>query len=69
LKKIYKKDISNIQNHQWPYSSSSWPKKMKNYNRAKTIAISTNTLSRTPIQYQMFKTFWTNYEDQNTSLQ
>jgi len=28
-----------------------------------------NTPSRTPTQYPMFKVFWTNYEDQNTSLQ
>jgi len=69
LKKIYKKDTSNIQNHQWLHPSSLWPKRTENYNHAKTIATSTNTLSRTPIQYQMFKTFWINYKDQNTSLQ
>jgi len=69
LKKIYEKDTSSIQNHQWPHPSSLWPKRTENYDCAKIIATSMNTPSRTPTQYPMFKVFWTNYEDQNTSLQ
>jgi len=69
LKKIYKKDTSSIRNHQWPHPSFSWPKRTENYDHAKIIAISINTLSRMPIQYPTFKAFWINYKDQNTSPQ
>ena len=69
LKKIYKKDISSIQNHQWPHPSSLWPKRIENYDHAKTIDISMNIQSRMPILSPISKQFLTNYEDQNTSLQ
>jgi len=69
LKKIYKKDTSSIQNYLWPRLSSLWPKRIENYDHAKTIAILMNTLSRMPTQYLTFKPFWTNYKDKNTSLQ
>jgi len=69
LKKTYEKDTSSIRNHQWPHPSSLWPKRTENYDHARIIVISTNTPSRMLIQYPMFKVFWTNYKDQNTSLQ
>jgi len=69
IKKTYEKDTSNIQNHWWPHPSSLWPKRMENYDHARIITILMNIPSRTLIQYPMSKVFWTNYKDQNTSLQ
>jgi len=42
---------------------------MENYDHARIITILINIPSRTLIQYPISKVFWTNYKDQNTSLQ
>ena len=54
LKKTYEKNILNPQNHQWYHLSFLLQRKMENYDYTKIIVISTNTLSKIPIQSPMF---------------
>jgi len=68
LKKTYEKDTSNTPNCLWHHPSS-LSKRTENCNHVKTIVTSMNIQSRTFTQYLMFKPFWTNFEDQNTSPQ
>jgi len=68
LNKICKRDISNPQNHQWHHLSFLLQRKMKNYNHAKIINISTTIQSRMHIQSPTYNLYLTNFEDRNTSL-
>ena len=68
LKKTYKRDTSNPQNHQWYHPSSLLQRKMENDDHAKIINISITTRSRMHIQSPIYNPYSTNFEDQNTLL-